>query len=249
MSSGRTDARTESRRARTQRGMTLVELLVGMSIMMVVTAMLLTSWFALSNSYSFTMNSNYARDDARQALSRMAREIRDAENPASASITEVAIVRARARWIELYTTFNRSDASNPYSTPRLVLYRLYPDGELWRFEDKNGSGDIHGVDIPGAETLSQPNNYADAEKVNGEGATLLSKNVVDDQMPSANHPTPVFEYSRYLADGTLDVQPFIYSPDRKDIVAVQIHLLVDLNPKRAPTYVDLVTTAQLRNQH
>jgi hypothetical protein len=32
------------------------------------------------------------------------------------------------------------------------------------------------------------------------------------------------------------------------ILGVQIHVLVDLNPGKAPVYVDFMTLAQLRNQ-
>jgi hypothetical protein len=38
------------------------------------------------------------------------------------------------------------------------------------------------------------------------------------------------------------------STNRGSVIAVQIHLLVDLNPRHSPVYIDLVTTAQLRNQ-
>lgn len=250
MSGRRTAALAGIRSAGGQRGMSLVELLVGMAIMGVITAMLLMSWFALSRSYSFSMQSNRARDDARQALSRMAREIRDAENPpAIVSTTEVAIVRARARWIQFYTTFNAADAANPFSTPRLVMYRLYPDGELWRFADVNKNGTILNVAIPGVQDPWQLYTYNVAEQLSGEGAMLMCKNVINNSVPSVSNPTPVFMYSRYLSNGSLQLDPVVYSPDRKEIVAVQIHMLVDINPKRAPTYVDLVTTAQLRNQH
>jgi hypothetical protein len=36
--------------------------------------------------------------------------------------------------------------------------------------------------------------------------------------------------------------------NRGAIMAVQIHLLVDLNPGHSPAYIDLLTTAQPRNQ-
>jgi len=59
-----------------QRGITLVELLVAMAIMGVVSAMLLTGWFALTESYSYTVKSADARDSGRQAIARVQREIR-----------------------------------------------------------------------------------------------------------------------------------------------------------------------------
>ena len=131
-------------RAKDQRGTTLVELLVAMSISLVISAMILLSWFALSGSYANTVKRVKASDTVRFALARMEREIRDAEQP-PASSTEVAVVRARPYYVELYTTFN--EAGNQFAdvSPRLVMYRLYSNGELWRFHDADLSGAIANV--------------------------------------------------------------------------------------------------------
>ena len=186
-----------------QSGLTLIELMVGMGVMLILTAMILVSWFALSRSYSYSIQSSEARDEARLALSRMAREIRDAEN--NAAIAETAVRRARARWIEFYTTFNEADNTDPASTPHLVMYRLYGDRELWRFEDLGGvDGVIENVnesasDWPGLNTL------AEAEQQNGEGAQFLCGDVVNDIVPSTGAPTPLFEYARYNASGQLQL--------------------------------------------
>ena len=60
----------------------------------------------------------------------------------------------------------------------------------------------------------------------------------------------VFRYSRYLSDGTSTCSPSSSAPpNRNDIVAAEMRLLVDLNPAHSPVYADLVTTAQIRNQH
>jgi len=230
-----------------QRGMTLVELVVGMAIMTLLTAMILITWFALSQSYSYSIQSSEARDNARLALSRMAREIRDAEN--NASVSETAIQRARARWIQFYTTFNDPGNANSSTLPRLVMYRLYPDGELWRFEDLDGNNTIANVnnsasDWPGANALSV------GEQVNGEGARLMCTHVVNDVVPSTSDPTPLFEYARFDDTGRLGLSHEVYGNtlgNRPAIVAVQIHLLADVNPARSPVYADLQTTAQLRN--
>jgi hypothetical protein len=53
-----------------------------------------------------------------------------------------------------------------------------------------------------------------------------------------------------LSDGSIDVQPSVFGTDnRNSIVAAELRLLVDLNPAHSPVYADLVTTAQIRNQH
>jgi prepilin-type N-terminal cleavage/methylation domain-containing protein len=243
------------RRLRDQRGITLIELLVGLIISAVLSVMVLTAWFALSQSASFSMNSNNARDLGRQAISRMAREIRDAQ--ARTDNSEAAVARARSRWILITTTFNEVGNASPTQEPHLVLYRLYSDGELWRFEDgPDANTTIGGVDVSAAETVH--NQFDLDEQENGEGARLIVKNVVNDRIAWDSNgdgtkdtpSTPVFRYSRYLDDGTIDIQPVVLGTDNRNaIVAAEMRLLVDLNPQHSPVYADLVTTAQIRNQH
>jgi hypothetical protein len=232
---------------RDQRGITMVELVVSMSIMGVLTIMILVGWFALSRSYSFSLSSSDSRDMARQSVSRMAREIRDAENNLSASDT--AIVRARARWIEFYTTFNMASNEASSTAPRLVMYRLYPDGELWRFYDQNTDGTIQGVDTGVADATWPVANALDSqEQVTGEGGMMMADHLVNDSIPSATNPTPVFEYEHFTADGSVALDPVITGVEnRAAIVAVQIELLADLNPKKVPVYATFKTTTQIRN--
>lgn len=236
------------RRPRSGAGISLIELLIAMGIMSIISAMILLSWFALSNSYSYSVTSNKARDNARQAIARLEREVRDAQSHPNTS--EVALVRARPRWIVVSTTFNDALNAIPNTLPRLVMYRLYRDGELWRFQDANRNGVIADVDMSPTETWPLADSFdADWEQAHGEGGTLLVKDVVNDKVPSIDNPTPLFQYSRYESDGSL-VQDDIYlgSTDRGRVVAVQINLMVDVNPQHSPIYTELQTTAQLRNQ-
>ena len=172
-----------------QRGITLVELLVAMTIMSVITAMLLMGWFALQRSYGFTTHSADARDSGRQAIQRMQREIRDAQKPpqgylgtSSSGAPDAIVFRARAYWIAFSSTFN--DAATPRPTwigatptpspsaPLLVVYRLYKNGQLWRFEDVNRNGKIDRtsggtIDMSG----EYPTDFGIAETQDGEGAS------------------------------------------------------------------------------
>jgi prepilin-type N-terminal cleavage/methylation domain-containing protein len=237
---------------RSQSGMTLIELLIGMVIMSVITAMILVSWFALSSSYSYSATSNMARDNAREAMARLEREIRDAQSVSTTS--EAALIRARVRTIVISTTFNVAGNSSPSSTPHLVMYRLYPDGQLWRFYDESGDGVISGVDM--SEDGWPANPYDSTERANAEGSRLLLEDVVNDKVPSAGSPTALFRYSYYLPDGTLTQADGSATPpwsvtganNRRKVVSVQINLLVDLNPAHSPVYTEFQTTAQLRNQ-
>jgi len=223
-------------------GITLVELLVGMVITVIVTALILTVYFALTSSFSYSAKSSTAREQARLAVGRMTREIRDAE--AVTGIDECAVRRARQRWIAVYTTFNESGNEDPYMTPHLVAYRLYGDREIWRFEDLNNDGAISGFDM----NPSSESSFAVSEKTAGEGASLVVSNVVNYD-PTTSPQPPLFLYSFVDDTGQLVTSSYVYyTTNRVRILNVQIHVLVDLNPGHSPVYADLQTSAQLRNQ-
>ena len=246
MSDTSTAQGTHVRSLRGQRGITLVELLIGLVIMSIISTMVLMGWFSLTSSYSYSVSSNNSRDMARQSLARMARELRDAER--NQTVAGPQIARARARWVEFYTTFNEAGNTSPSLAPHLVMYRLYSNGELWRFEDRNENNVIDDVSV-GTTSEPWPNNpWSLTEQTVGEGGTLLLEHVVNEVVPSAANPTPLFRYSYYGSDGSLVQDNNVYGDDnRSKIVSVEIHLLVDLNPQHSPIYADLQTTAQLRN--
>lgn len=257
----------DTRRRRTgadQAGVSLIELLVGMAIMGVISTMLLLSWFSLSNSYSYSINSANARDDGRQALARLQREIRDAQMPtiAAGTASDAILTRARPYTVALYTSFNEAGNSTmtwddtaekaSSSTPHLVVYRLYEDRQLWRFEDRSSPLNRQ-IDMSNGDTFSMngstPPEFTNGEDEQryGEGATLLVSNV-DNWARSV----PVFGYNVYETDPDtgavlLVTKDYLYNADRYTAVAVEIRLLVDLNPARAPVHADLRATAQLRN--
>jgi prepilin-type N-terminal cleavage/methylation domain-containing protein len=251
---------------RDQAGMTLIELLVAMAIMSVITAMTLLGWFALSDSYSYSVKSADARDSGRQAIARVQREVRDAQRPAigylSGTAADAAVYRARSYWIALCTTFNQAGNSEAdwesngssyqavSTVPRLVVYRLYSNNKLYRFEDLNGNWKIdmsNGGTFDMSPSTDNPSGFNLNEIKYGEGARLILSNVVNfTAHPST--PSPVFTYNHYDSSGVLQSDHEAFNADRYDIIAVGIELLVDLNPKHAPVYADLFSTAQLRNQ-
>lgn len=237
------------RRRRGQEGMTMVELLMAASISVIITTMILVSWFALSKSYATTVKREKVSDTSRLALTRMGREIRDVEQP-PATVYDVAIAVAQPYCIEFYTTFNKSGNQFANVTPRLVMYRLYAvtvpgqgeTGQLWRFQDLNNDGAIENVDEDAGSSFNP------AERLNGEGAQLLVSNVVNESTPSVSSPTPVFTYIFYNTDGTLGQATLLQTMEaRLQIRAVETNLLLDMNPGKSPVYTHLRTTVQLRN--
>ena len=66
-------------RRRVQAGVTLVELLVAMIILGIITTMLIVGWINLQRASAFAVQTNDARATARDSLSRVANELRDAQ--------------------------------------------------------------------------------------------------------------------------------------------------------------------------
>jgi hypothetical protein len=126
------------------------------------------------------------------------------------------------------------------------MYRLYSNGELWRFHDADDSGSIAGVDITleSWPTITFPLD----ERTAGEGAQLMVENVVNRSNPSAVSPTALFTYASYNDDGAFDTAIDVRSStERSQVRAVEINLLLDMNPGKSPVYTHLRSTAQLRN--
>jgi type II secretory pathway component PulJ len=199
--------------------MTLVELLAAMVVMGILTTMIIGSWVALSKSYSFTTRSDKQRDVANQAMSRMAREIRDAQ--AVPGGTSGAFTRANPYEVRFYSTFNRQGAPDPTTPPRLTRFILR-NGAIYR-------------ELPGTDGLFDTGD---------DVSYLLVKDVVNQQTGD-----DVFKYSAidsttmhmYHSEGTTTV----VQPSR--IQTVSIFLQVDLNPGKSPNYMDIATTVEPRN--
>ena len=226
-----TTAAEPRRRRAGESGVTLVELLIVIIIMAILGAMLVFTWIALSDSFAHTTKSSDARDFARQAASRMERELRDAEAQLATGHYQglPAILWASANKVTFVTTFNDAGNDVPDAKPLAVMYYLQ-DGTLYTKRDANDDGQW------------------DSNKPH-----VLVPNMVNGAVP-AGGGTPVFSYT-YIADNGdfVTVQPTsdttsLGALQRGRIVSVTLTLLVDLNPDKSPTHMTLTTTAQLRNQ-
>lgn len=213
---------------KSQSGVTLVELLVVMTIMTIVSGMIISVWFGLNNASAFTASSLEQQDFARDAISRMAAEIRDAQVPSNT--TDTAFKGSSANEIDFYTTYNTSAAADPTTTPTLWRFILWTNGSIYR-EPAQSDGTFP------LDPSADPK------------ASLLVSNVVN-----SAHGRDLFTYSAYNADPTShDFGKLYYSSGTtktiapSDIVTVQITALVDLNPGHSPEYVTVQTTVQPRN--
>jgi Tfp pilus assembly protein PilE len=209
-----------SDRRNAQQGLMLMELLVAIAIASIVSVMVLMSWFALQDSYGSSTKRAESEDIAREAVARMTREIRDMQGNAG----QAAVISAQPNSIEFYTPFNDQGGKNLYT--QYVLLPSASGGRLMRYRDVNQDGMW--------ET--------------GERETVIASNVVNGLLG-----VPVFTYTYVdpYQDPANPGQVFITHqiPDVNTarLLSVQIHVMIDLNPGHAPTYLDLETTAQPRN--
>jgi prepilin-type N-terminal cleavage/methylation domain-containing protein len=239
--------RPRARRPSGQRGITLIELLVSMTILAVVTSMILVVWFSLQNSFAYSVDASHQREAARDAVSRMTMVIRDAQSAFFVGQTAVtpAITVAEPSEIDFNTSYAQignanvlpnSGTSANYGAVVRACFLYVPsssnltDGKIYYLVDANGNGL--------ADELASPSTKG----------TVIVDHVVNNERPTSSG-TPVFTYTYFADNGTMTQATSIsgvgVSPSR--IYSVQIHVLVDLNPGHAPVYMDLQSTAQPRN--
>ena len=205
-----------------QAGMTLVELLAAMAIMTIVSTMIIMSWVALSRSYAFSVKSSKSREYARDAVSRMTREIRDAQGIGSSW----PLVQAGPYLLTFTTAFNRSGSDDPLTQPRLVRYSL-ETGRLYRTADTIGGTGVGNGDL------------------SDETPVQLVTDVVNPTTGAS--PVPVFRYTYIDSDGSTKFTANPTAGLLSRIISVEIRLRIDLNPGHSPDYFELVTTSQPRN--
>ena len=211
-------------------GLTLIELLISMIVLGIVTTLLVGIWTALQSSYANTVNNQNAQQIARDAMARMRRDIRDMQQqqrPGDPLLGEPMILVAGPNEIQFTTPFTNS--ASGYEADILLTRYWYASSnkELWRERDTNNNGVFDTGDLK----------------------QLVAKNIVNAVVPNAGSPTPLFTYTFYAANGTLQKnQPTVAGDgDRRRIATIQIKILADLNPSHSPVYMELITTVQPRN--
>jgi hypothetical protein len=204
-----------------------MELVVVVAVMTIVSGMIIGIWFNMTSAFSFGATSDKQQDFARDAVSRMAREIRDAQAPASSTSGAFAVTDPFE--IEFYSTFNTADAADPLTEPRLT-----------RFVFRETDTETH-VGAIYRELAGEDGVFDTAD----DSSTVLVSDVVNQQQsPSAD----VFTYGAFNGSGelyeSLDTSVTV-APS--SIVNVTMTLMVDLNPGKSPRFMTVETTVQPRN--
>lgn len=214
---------------RRQPGVTLIELLVGIVLLGIVTSMLIGGFVTMQNSYAFTQRLNTARATARDALDRMASELRDcAPLYLTPSSTNTAIKVAGVYECDFFSSYNQANASSDGTgKANLRLTRIY----------LTGSGDYKTLVL---QRDTNNNGTFDA----ADRSITLATNVVNGST-KVNVPY-IFTYGYTDSSGV--AQPPAHSvADCSKITWVKVRLLVDGNLNHAPNYIDLTTSVRPRN--
>ena len=229
---------TSAGQRRGQRGVTLIELLISMIILSVVTTMLIAGWISLQNSYAHSVKTNNARAEVRDAVSRMSREIRDAQPVALTTPAQSPFTLADPYEIDFYSAFNSVDVrskGNGTDALRLTRFKLDTSGStaqktLYWQRDTNASGTF---------------DVGDRKVVLAKG--VVNPSIADTRVTPNTTYTAIFTYGYKDTSGNYTSADTIASADLAKIISVQIHLIVDANLKHAPVYADLQTTVRPRN--
>jgi Tfp pilus assembly protein PilW len=233
---------------RTQTGLTLIELLVAMGIAVIVSGVLVFMWLALTKSYTASARGSEAGELARDAVSRISREVRDAEPrdgyPAIRYFEALERVSAPspgspsvAAYIEFTTSFNQSDNDQPLPVPVLTTYeyRIAADGDqtLHRLRF-----DADGNEVRDDLVVTHLVNYVRDDST--------GEYVVQHESPSldANLPLRCF----YIDGDTGRPVVAANSTHQKDLSLVTVDLLVRMPGGKSPRATNLSTTIKLRNQ-
>jgi prepilin-type N-terminal cleavage/methylation domain-containing protein len=214
---------------RRQPGVTLIELLVGIILLGIITSMLIGGFMTMQNSYAFTQRLNTARATARDALDRMASELRDcAPLYLTPSSTNTAIKLADVYECDFFSSYNQANASSDGTgKANLRLTRIY----------LTGSGDYRTLVL---QRDTNNNGTFDA----ADRSITLATNVVNG---STKVSVPyIFTYGYTNSSGV--AQPPAHSvADCSKITWVKVRLLVDGNLNHSPNYIDLTTSVRPRN--
>jgi prepilin-type N-terminal cleavage/methylation domain-containing protein len=227
-----------------QAGVTLVELLAAMAILGIITTMLIAGWINLQNASAFAVQTNNARATARDALSRVSNELRDAQPVALPIATPTPtysgelLTEAQPMEVTFYSVFNQPGAGDDVSgVGARLLTRIRLDT----------SGTSPQKTLYWERDVSNNGVFGDPT----DRSMTLATNVVNASIPNAD-VTPATTYTAVFTYGYRDETGFhttdtIASTDLAKVISVQVRLIIDGNLNHRPAPVDVTTTILPRN--
>ena len=223
-----------------------------MVILSVVTTMLVMSFIDLQQSSAYVVKATTARGDERDALGRIASELRDAQPTVLPTPTATATA-APTTHVALIST------PKPLS---LKFYSVYNVASA--YDDSTGTGSLHLTCIWLDQPAPNNTDMADATGYQASKTVLYWRRDTNDNGLDASDPTKVlatnvanctetggpYPLFTYFFDPTGDADAATATPVTADLPwlwAVQVRLIIDANTKLPPAPVDQTLTVGLRN--
>lgn len=218
-----------------EEGVSLVELLIAMMLMLVVMGAIYGVWSGLERTYVFAEDDMVAQAEARLALGEIVEFIRTARVPDSVSddALDTVIPFANPYEIWMWTDVDR-DVNHDLELIRFLV--TLDNGKIYLIRQESLSGD--GV-------------------FDGAPVRVVNQNIRNDDssiaLGSVNPAKALFTYydstssTPLVADQSYTLQPSSRSVDVTKIRSIGVKLLVDIDPSRAPIVHELSSVVQPRN--
>lgn len=219
-------------RASGEAGLSLVELLIAMMLMLVIMGAIYGVWNRLEKAYVFAEDDMLAQSEARMALGEIVEFVRTArvpESPPNDSLGTV-IPFANPYEIWIWTDVDR-DANHDLELVRFVVTRENGQAFLIRQESTAANGVF-----------------------NGSAVRVVNQNIRNDDtsVEITSVANPLFEYfdstgTQLTPSSDYSIRPLSKSVDVTKIRSVSINLRVDIDPTRSPIVHELSSVVQPRN--
>jgi prepilin-type N-terminal cleavage/methylation domain-containing protein len=233
---------------RSERGFTLVELLVAMTLMLVVLSATLTSFNAFSNNVDRNAKFNDQQDQARTILDQIVRQTRNLANPTTGTPGAPASTIAFA------------------DEGRLVFQTTDPQKQWVSYCLNTGGTTTTPPTSPTRETIwyqTTANNSLTPSTVastmvsgcpSGSGSWQTTRRVADFVTNQANSSVdrPFFQYysdTGQLPSSNPTPPSSVAASDLSKIVRVRTSVFMKLDPSRPPAETQLSSAAYMRNQN
>jgi prepilin-type N-terminal cleavage/methylation domain-containing protein len=214
------------RRVRSQDGFTLPEVLVTMAIGLIVFAATLNVLDVFSSDSQAMAQRNDAQNQARLAIDRIVRQLRNIASPAP---TSAKLVERATPWDIVFETVGTPSSANPTGRER-VRYCIPQDTNPGTAGDEVLYAQTQTWDTSGSDPGDQFSTTACPDLgVGGTNTTIVASNVMNRYQGAAR-------------------DAFTFASDQGQIDTVGIDLFVNPTPRLADAQTQLQSAAFLRNQ-
>jgi prepilin-type N-terminal cleavage/methylation domain-containing protein len=219
--------------SRSERGFTLIEVMMAMSLMLLVTAASLAVFATMERKTRDNQRMNDQERQARVATDLLAKRLRNLASPAGSGPAPQALERAEEADLMFRTVDSTGTptAANPENLER-YRYCLATDGKLWMERQSSASW---------APTPPTTTGCGSSDGFPGTHS-VVAEHVV-------NGARPTFKYQVSPMPGTYSEQATVAQADFPNDIAVRTELFVDADTTRPPREATITTRVFLRNQN